>query len=346
MSRYSSRVSINEIAEEVGVSKATISRYLNGQFEYMSHATREKIKHTIEVMGYRPSKIARSLKLQTSKMIGCIIADISNPASSVIIQGISDVCDAAGYQVLFSNSGENDAQKELSSIESLLDSRIDGLIINSTGYNSDYLKSLRNEGMPIVLVDRIFDQEYKLDGVTSENYSSTMECIEHLWRQGYRHIGCFTGDMLRISSRRIRRQAFLDAMARFYSKDAQDDVYIIDHTDEEKTTELLHVFLEKAANTSSAIFASNGVVQLHLLSVLKKMRVEIGKDLGFCGFDDWGWAALVGPGITTVAQNSYQMGAEAARLLLERIEGNVLTENICIQIPNELKIRGSTKPVS
>lgn len=101
MSRYSSRVSINEIAEEVGVSKATISRYLNGKFEYMSHATREKIKHTIEVMGYRPSKIARSLKLQTSKMIGCIIADISNPASSVIIQGISDVCDAAGYQVLF-----------------------------------------------------------------------------------------------------------------------------------------------------------------------------------------------------------------------------------------------------
>jgi len=146
---------INEVAAKAKVSKTTISRYLNGKYEYMSVETKERIEKVIEELNYRPSNIARSLKAKNSGVIGCIIADIGSPFSSIVVKGINYVCNKEGYRVLFANT-DNDPENEIKSIESLIDSKVDGLIINTTGHNDEYLINLRQNGLNIVLADRCF----------------------------------------------------------------------------------------------------------------------------------------------------------------------------------------------
>lgn len=341
----SKKINIEGIAAESGVSKTTISRYLNGKYEYMSEDTRRKIKAIIEKNGYRPSNIARSLKASKSMLIGCLIADIANPVSSLLIQGISSMCEKIGYQFLFAVCGGDDREKEKSLIQSMLDNQVDGLVVNTTGYNIEYLCELNSSGVPIVLVDRIFDKQYGLGGVTSENYNSTTNCVAHLKENGYRRVAFFTQDTSLISSRRTRKKAYLDAMQNHFSHQAEDDVYVVSLNDNAQLAEQLIHFISRADQEPSAIFASNGVVLLQVLKVMKDLNIQIARDVGVCGFDDWSWASLIGPGITTIAQDTFQMGSRAIELLVQLINRETSEAATIIEIPTQLIIRGSTAPI-
>ena len=170
---------IKEVAEKAKVSKTTISRYLNGKYEYMSVETKERIEKVIDELNYRPSNIARSLKAKNSNVIGCIIADIGSPFSSIVVKGINDVCNKAGYHVLFANT-DNDPENEIKSIQSLMDNKVDGLIINTAGHNDEYLLELKKNGLNIVLADRCLEDRKLMDTVATDNYDATYRCIEFL----------------------------------------------------------------------------------------------------------------------------------------------------------------------
>lgn len=130
--------------QKTGVSKTTISRYLNGKYEFMSKETRERIEHIIDELEYRPNSMARSLKNQNSKIIGCTIADIENQFSSFIFKGVSEICKKHGYRVLVAEINNNE-DDEREAIESLMSYNIDGLIINTTGSNDEYLINLKKQ---------------------------------------------------------------------------------------------------------------------------------------------------------------------------------------------------------
>jgi LacI family kdg operon repressor len=127
-------ITISDVAKASGVSKTTISRYLNGKYEYMSQDTRKRIQTIIEELKYRPSNVAKTLKSNKSGLIGVIIADIASQFSSILLKGIGDVCKANGYQVMISNV-DNDPEKEREYIQSLMDNRVEGIIVNTTGYD-------------------------------------------------------------------------------------------------------------------------------------------------------------------------------------------------------------------
>lgn len=336
------KVIIDDVANMAGVSKATISRYLNGKFEYMSENTREKIKCTIEKLKYRPNNIAKSLKSNKSKLIGVVIADLSNTFSSIIIKGIGDECKSRGYYMVIVNS-DNDVGEEEEYLRSLLDQRVEGLIINSTGYNEKILIDINNLGIPQVMLDRTLAEE-KLDSVTSNNYDMTVETVNYLIDVGFNSLCFLTEDIEKISARRERKQGFIDMCKKRLEK-SSFNVCVVDCKQEGNIEINICKFLSNNSG-KKAIFAGNGVVLLNTLHAISKLNINIPKDMGICGYDNWGWASLIPPGITTISQPSYEMGFQAAKLLIDKIENIGTKEIVHIQLKSKLEIRGSTIPLN
>lgn len=336
-------VTISQVATAAQVSMTTISRYLNGKFEYMSVETKQRIADVIEKMDYHPSNIARSLKAQNSKCIGCVIADIGSPFSSILLKGINQVCNAGGYQVLFSDI-DNRADKELSSIQELLNNRVDGLIVNTTGCNDEYLIDLKKRGIPIVLADRCLSQKNMIDTVSAENYHITYDCIRHLHENGYRKVAFFTPGNGKISPRIERYQAYLDAMKEIYQIDGSQFAFETGEDSPEKIMKLLNQLVAQNSGERVAIFCVNGVTLIHVLQAMRQAHQSINENLGICGFDDWEWASLIPPGITTIAKDSYAIGMKAAEILLKRISSKQETAPVSIELESKLCIRGSTDP--
>ncbi|MFV0381016.1 MAG: LacI family DNA-binding transcriptional regulator [Breznakia sp.] len=339
------KITINDVAKKAGVSKTTVSRYLNGKFEYMSIETKTKIEKVIDEYDYRPSNIARSLKASSSGVIGCVIADITSPFSSYIVKGINDVFKKYGYQVLFVNT-DNKAGVEIEGIQSLLDHRVDGIIVNTTGCNDEYLIELQKQGLPIVLADRCIKKRGLFDTVTSNNYNATFRCMEYLHEQGYKKVAFFTENMGSISSRYLRHTAYLDAMAKIYNIDGNDYTFYIDAKDISTCEACIKKFVDASEGEPIAIFTVNGVSLLGVLQSMQKANYKIFEDIGICGFDDWGWASLITPGITTITQQSFEIGIKSSQLLLKRIKEGIPEEKEYIEMETELMKRGSTNLVA
>lgn len=207
-------VTIADVAAYVGVSKTTISRYLNKNFEFMSQETQEKVDEAIKVLKYRPNRIAQTLKAKNSNIIGVTIADIGNPFSSLLIKGINDVCRANNYQLLVTNA-DNLAERERENIESLLDSQVDGLLVNTTGNNYKYLQEFKDSDnfKPIVLLDR-FINPLIYDSVTMNNAEVTRNILDELLKNDYDHYVYFSEDINGISSRLERKKAMEEFLSR------------------------------------------------------------------------------------------------------------------------------------
>ncbi len=334
------KTTIDEVARLAEVSKTTISRYLNGQYEFMSEKTRKRIEEVIDTLDYRPNNLARGLKSNKSGLIGTIISDITNPFSSIVLKGIGDFCQKKGYQIIIANT-DNDPKLEKKYIQSLIDNRVEGLIVNCTGENTEYLLSLQEQGLPIVLADRAL-KELKFDTVTSNNFEMTTQTVQYLFETGFERVAFFTEEIDWSSSRYIRRDAFLKVSELFKKIDAQDLVYVVDNSNPQSIVDALQRFHSEGVSQKQAIMAVNGVTLLNVLQGIRKLDLSIPNDLGVCGYDDWGWATLIPPGITAISQPSYMIGVESAKMLIGRIGKKRRATPKLVELPSELIIRGST----
>lgn len=335
------KITIDEVAKMCNVSKTTISRYLNGKYEYMSNDTKNLIQDVIKKLDYRPNNIARSLKSNKSGLIGAVIADIGNPFSSILVKGIENVCEKNGYLVIIANT-DNNPVKEKEYIKSLIDNRVDGLIVNTTGANNEFLLEYGSQGLPIVLADRCIDKQ-QFDTVMSNNYEMTFNTIKYLVEEGFEKIALFTESISNNSSRYLREKAFMDASRQYLGSDAKDLVYVIEAENRQMINEEILKFESEYKDKHKAIFAINGVTLLSVLKSIDELKLEIPKDIGVCGYDDWGWAALIPPGITAIAQPSYEVGVESAKCLVSRITSKRKAKPKIIELESKLIVRGSTK---
>lgn len=333
-------VTISAIAEECNVSKTTVSRYINGKYEYMSEETRKRIQETIEKLEYSPNNLARSLKLKKSGLIGVLVADITNPFSSILVKGIGDVCKDKGYQLIIANT-DNDPIKEKEYLESFVANRVEGVIVNTTGENNDFLAGIANKGIPIVLADRLVE-ELDFDTVVSNNYEITYETIEYLINQGYTKIAFFTGKIGAMSSRFVRRDAFLDANNDLLKENACNRVYEVNTKDENSVSNALRDFMDRYPDDNKAIFTVNGVMLLAVLKEIIRKKIEMPNELGLCGYDDWGWAEIIPPGITVISQQSYEVGVKSAESIIARLTKKRKGKARYIELPAKLIKRGST----
>lgn len=330
-------ITIVDIAKKASVSKTTVSRFLNGNYTSMSKATKQKLARIIEELNYVPNGIARGLKAKKTKIIGCVIADITNQFSSYIFKGIHDECKKHNYQLLIMDIGES-AKGEIEAIQALLSYNVDGLIINTAGNNEEYLLKIKKEKKtPIVLADRNIEKKGKIDIVTSNNVQSSEELIDYLQKQGYENIAMFSYPLEANTIRQDRREGYIKSIKKHKLKVNE---YIVTDEEIEKN---IKKFLSKYPS-KRAIFCVNGTMLLNLLQVLKKINVDFEKEkIGISSFDDWGWAELIGTeGITTIRQDSYECGRKCTQILFELIK-NIDKKPEKIELKTKIIERGSTK---
>ncbi len=343
MKKVDKTITIDYVAKMAGVSKTTVSRYINGHYEYMSSKTKANIKRIIEEVNYRPNKLAVGLKSQKSHMIGILVADIKNPFSSLLISGIDKICKKHKYNIIIANA-DDDPNRERESILSMLDQRVEGLIVNTTGENDELLSECEKKGMPIVLADRS-SKNFIFDTIVVNNYDTTVKMIDHLVDNGFKNIGFFSENVKNISPRWERLNAFVDTYSKYLkNKNSINDKVFFIHVDKENMIKqsIERLLSTKTSDERTAIFAANGVVLLSVLQGIRKINLRIPEDIGVCGYDDWGWASLIPPGITTVSQPSQLMGMKAAQLLLARIKEEQHIKPRWVVLNANIVVRGST----
>ena len=304
--------SMGDVAEAVGVSKTTISRYLHGEFGCMSPETKARIEAVISELGYRPNKMAQGLKATVSHLVGVTIADIGNPFSSLLLKGIQQECRARDVQLLVSDSN-NQASFERANIESLLDAQVDGLIVNTVGNNDDWLSEYcaRRNHKPMVMLDRIV-QPIVCDCVATDNHGAVFEMLDYLVDRGFDYVVLVTRPSDGISTRTMRREAveqyFLDRGLRgevlVYREDAAD------------LADCLVSTIAARGGERICLFANNDET-MH--DVLEALPASPDGHVGVCAFANERWAKYSGIGITCLDQNPVEMGRAAARVLLARI---------------------------
>lgn len=333
------KLTINKVAELCGVSKTTISRYLNGKYDNMSPDTKERIATVIAGLDYHPDRTAQRLKSQKSMLIGCVIADAGSPFSAILLKGISNCLEQSGYQVMISDSRENPA-KERRAIQGFLESRVDGLLINTTGENDDLLREIKNK-VPVVLVDRLVNS-VDFDYVSSPNYETAYKITKLLFEMGYQNVTVISEKLRSITPRVDRYRGYCAAMA---EEGITPSIYEIS---EENSTEGCKAFLarftEENKGKRTAMLCSNGVAALPAVLAAFALKLNIGYDFGCCTFDDWNWLQLAKPSISAIQLGTEEKGTEAAKLLLQRIDnsGEIGEEPKHIIVDSTMILRSST----
>ncbi|MBG7618968.1 LacI family DNA-binding transcriptional regulator [Herbaspirillum sp. AP02] len=315
------RVTIAEVAQEAGVSKTSVSRYLGGEFDALSVRLRDQIGKTIARLGYQPSQMARGLKGGRTRLIGMLVADILNPYSVAVLHGAEAACQKHGYTLMLCNTG-NDEAREKQSLAALHSYSVEGLLFNTQGRNVTPLRELGQAAFPVVLLDRHVEGcDFDLVGL--DNVKAAQLGTRHLLAQGYTDIALVVQPLYGVSSRQGRQAGFLQAMSE--RPDCHGETLEVDlEQPGHVATVLREFFLRRAAAGSQgrvAILAGNGMVSLQIALALQSMKLRFPDDLGLLCFDELAWSPLVGSGISTIEQPTYEIGFTAIERLLVRIQG-------------------------
>ncbi|MEK5071603.1 LacI family DNA-binding transcriptional regulator [Sporosarcina sp. FSL K6-1508] len=320
---------IRDVAKESGVSVATVSRFINKK-GYVSKEAKEVIERAIKELEYKPNLVARSLSTKQTKLIGLIVPDIMNPFFPELARAVEDIALSYDYTVVLCNSDEK-AEKEIHYIETLKQKYVSGFIITTNQLQASYYQKL---DMPIVALDRMIDET--IPTVSSNNKEGARIGTAHLIDQGCQHIVCMRGPAGLVPAD-DRLDGFLEAI-----RGKGIATHIIEcpfHF--EQSEEIARKFLSENKEIDG-IFASSDVSAAGALKAAHSLGIAVPDELQIVGFDGIALGGMLTPGLTTVAQDIYKMGALTTRMLIKLIEEIELEERD-IQVPVELIIRGTTR---
>lgn len=330
------RVTMNDVADLAGVSKASVSRFIGEDRQLLSEAIAKRIEHAIDTLGYRPNQMARGLKRGRTRLIGMLVADIRNPYSIAVMHGVETACRKHGYSLVVCNTDRDDEQERLN-LAALRSYNIEGLIVNTLGHHLDELRELHNE-LPMVLVDRKVDQ-LQSDLVGLDNLATVKQALDHLQACGYRDIMMITEPQDGTSSRVERINAFTSQINQREGMRGQ-----VRETGESLRDEL-RTFLDTGGHGPKALFTANGVATLTTTRQLHDLGCHLFDDIGLIALDELDWYPLVGSGITSLAQPTHEIGVTAFECLLNRLRGDQEPVRL-YDFEAQLIVRGSTRPRS
>jgi LacI family transcriptional regulator, kdg operon repressor len=348
------RATISDVAREAGTGKTSVSRYLNGETNVLSLDLRERIEAAIKRLDYQPNQMARGLKRGRNRLIGMLVADLTNPYTVEVLQGVEAACQALGYMPLICHAA-NEVEMERRYLQLLTTYRVEGVIVNALGVKDETLKPLGEGGIPAVLVDRKV-AGLDADIVGLDNAEAVRAGTRHLLERGFDEIHFVVQPFERVSSRRVREAAFREAIDNALRAAVADgagsaprlqgQTVVLDLADPEavmRTHAALDRRIDAAVDGSGkriALFAANAPVALSLALHLNAHYGAHWQDrVALMSVDDPEWAELTG--ITTIRQPTYAIGYRAVEFLHERIDG-VSSPTREAMLPGELFVRGST----
>lgn len=301
---------IKDIARTTGLNISTVSRSLTGQVG-VSRETRSRVVAAARRLNYRRNTLASGLITRRTRTLGLILSDVRNPFSAELARGVEDAACKAGYDLVLCNS-DLEPDKELAYIRSLVEKRVDGILINSVRRGDlDVPRSV-----PVVFFNRpIRRRDYS--EVTANNFEGGLAATRHLLELGHTRIVHLTGAAghINLADRargylRAMRDAAVKALPLLRGPHSYQGGY-----------DLTRRLLESGGRRPTAIFAGNDALAIGGMRALREVRLRIPEDFSIVGFDDIETAALLAPPLTTVYQPKYEMGQAAVEILLRRLEG-------------------------
>jgi len=319
--RPAGRTTIEDVARAAKVSKATVSRFLNHRDKLLTKEIAARVELAIADLAYIPSPMAQALKRGRSRLIGLVVADVTNPFSVAVLRGAEKACQEAGYLLMLFNLG-NDSQRESEAIETLTAYQVEGFILNTLGGDTKAAADAARHGKPVVLVDRRH-QGMQADFVSLDNAGAVRLGLCHLLEAGYRELLFVSEPVRDVSSREERKAAFRAFISTVMQDPAelQGNTFESIESDEQALDDALRSLRERAGNGLPGVLASNAVVTLRIVAAMARLGWRLGADIGLVGFDETEWAPYVGSGLSTIAQPTDELGRIAAGCLIERLKG-------------------------
>jgi LacI family transcriptional regulator len=329
---------LRDVAAAAGVHPAAASRALNPETRLLvSEETTRRVTAVAAEMGYRPNPVARSLRTRRSHSVGVLIPDLNNPIFPPIVRGLEDKLAAAGYVALLGNT-DADASRERKLFEQMRARHVDGFVLATATLHDRLLAEAAAAELPVVLMNRLA-RDYSFPAVSVDNEQGARMAVTHLAKLGHTRVAHIAGPQ-EASTGVGRLRGFRDAMASCGLEVDEDLIaYAAKYTVEEGTRcgrELL-----AAHGDITAVAAANDMLAVGCYAALDEAGRRCPDDISVIGFNDMPFIDRLRPPMTSVRFPHYQLGTEAAQLLLERISSAGGPVKILYLAP-ELIVRGST----
>ncbi|MBI5220200.1 MAG: LacI family DNA-binding transcriptional regulator [Bacteroidia bacterium] len=336
------KISINDIARSLGVSKTLVSLVINNKSDIhgISKITQQKVWDKIKEMNYKPNLMARNLRLGRSNTIGLIVSDISNPFYSRMARHIEDLAEKKGYNLIICSTDEK-IDKEIALIKMLKNRQVDGLIISSSQKNISEFNTLLAENYPLVLVDRCIPK-LKTNYVTVDNTKGAYEAVEHLIKQGYERIAAFAISPVHVSTINDRIQGYLKALKDHKLNYGNAYLREIPFDNVKAAVKKEFKKLIEGKNKIQALFAINNNIATACMEAINENRIKVPHDLALVCFDDVDLFKLTSPTITAVAQPIDEICENALKFLFAEISSKGAAEKKKITLATKLIIRRSS----
>lgn len=309
------QVTIKDIARELGISPSTVSRALKDHPD-ISRETKKAVNELAQKLNYQPNVVALSLRHSKTNTIGVIIPEIIHDFFATVISGIEDVAYGAGYNVIITQSNES-LEREKTDIKALYNSRVDGLLISLSRETEtyDHIQAVIDRGVPVVFFDRVIDGPY--NKVIVEDIGGAREATQHLIDQGCKRIAHIAGPA-NLAISKERQQGYTETLkANNIAIDPQYIVSCPQPTIEEGRKAAEKLF--SLAQPPDAVFATNDPIALGVMQAAKAKGLRIPQDVAVVGFSNWLFSSIMDPALSSVDQPGFQMGKEAAQMLLKQI---------------------------
>jgi LacI family transcriptional regulator len=330
-------VTLKDVARLAGVHPATASRALNPDTRLLvSEATARRVTDAAATLGYRPNAVARSLRTRRSNTIGVLIPDLNNPLFPPMVRGLEDRLAADGYVTLIGNT-DGRLEREYQVFEQMRARHVDGYAFATARLHSPLLADAARDGLNVVLMNRTAE-DGSFPSVTVDNARGARLAIDHLTGLGHRRIGCLAGPQ-GLSTGLNRYRGFLAGLrAAGQPADPALVAFAEAFSIEEghrRGRELL------AAPGLTAIAAGNDMLAIGCYEAIEEAGLSCPGDVSVVGFNDMPFIDRLRPPLTTIAFPHYQLGTEAAALLLGLLAGTPAANRAVLLAP-ELVVRGST----
>jgi LacI family transcriptional regulator len=335
-------ITMKDIAREMGVSIATVSRALNDNLR-ISNSQRERIKKFALEHNFVPNAVAanlRNARLQQRKVIGVIVPQFTHFYFSSVLSGIEEEASARGYSMMVAQSGE-DYAKEVNICTQFLKNRVCGVIVSQAKDTNvyDHFQRLIDDGLPLVFYDRICTG-IEASRVVVDDYMGAFTAVNYLIGTGCRRIA-FYGMSEKLEIAKNRYNGYVDALLK---NGLKLDEALVKYADNRSDAEAITPELLMMDNRPDAFFAVNDDTAIGILYTAKNMGLRVPNDVSICGFTNGNRAIACDPALTTVEQRGVMVGEEAANILIGKVEGSIPMDKAEKRIVRtRLIVRGTTR---
>lgn len=307
--------SIKDVAARAGISVATVSRVLNDH-PSVRPSTRDRVLTAITELGYRPNGVARSLRTHQTRTLGLVISDVLNPFFTALARAVEDQARDQGYSVIIGNADEQPGLQD-HHVRSLLDRRIDGLLVSPTDDSSPLLAEVARSRVPVVFLDR-WIPGVEVPVIRAGGRTAVQDLVAHLYGLGHRRIAIIAGPT-NTTTGNERVIAFRESLLR-HGLDLPDRY--LQHGDYQADSgrRAAARFLD-LSDPPSVIFAADNLMALGAMDEFRHRGLRVPDDIGLAAFDDIPWFLHTDPPLTAISQPTGALGHAAVRALIDLLEG-------------------------